>query len=106
MSIVAVSGFEIKLALEVGFPGNRIFFNGNGKQIWEMELAIENNCIMNVDSVFNAQQLITLIQAKGKEIEVLLRMNVELEADVHPYLKTGLVVFASAKDTNFTVADF
>jgi diaminopimelate decarboxylase len=36
LSVVVVSGFEMRLALDTGFPGSRIFFNGNGKQEWEM----------------------------------------------------------------------
>lgn len=87
--MVAVSGFEVKLALEIGFPGNRIYFNGNGKRPWEMALAIENGCIMNVDSVFNAKQLVKIVQEKDKRVEVLLRLNIEIETKVHPYLKTG-----------------
>ena len=89
LSIVAVSGFEIRLALDLGFPGSRIFFNGNGKQEWEMRLAVERESVMNVDSVFNAVQLVKLVEELGKEVEVLLRMNIDIETNVHPYLNTG-----------------
>eukprot|EP00095_Tigriopus_kingsejongensis_P009119 maker-scaffold595_size129005-snap-gene-0.16 protein:Tk09119 transcript:maker-scaffold595_size129005-snap-gene-0.16-mRNA-1 annotation:"hypothetical protein DAPPUDRAFT_316211" len=89
LSVVAVSGFEVKLALEVGFPGNRIYFNGNGKRHWEMKLAVEHGCIMNVDSVFNARQLVQIVEAEDREVDVLLRMNIEIETQVHPYLKTA-----------------
>ena len=89
LSVVAVSGFEIKLALDLGFPGSRIFFNGNGKQKWEMSLAIANGCIMNVDSVFNARQLVKLTEGFAKDIEVLIRLNIDLDTQVHPYLQTG-----------------
>ena len=94
-SIVAVSGFEIRLALDVGFPGSRIYFNGNGKQDWEMRLAIERGCVMNVDSVFNARQLVKIVGEIGRKIDVTLRLNVDIETQVHPYLKTGRLLFAS-----------
>eukprot|EP00094_Tigriopus_californicus_P006372 TCALIF_06136-PA protein Name:"Similar to LYSA1 Diaminopimelate decarboxylase 1, chloroplastic (Arabidopsis thaliana)" AED:0.17 eAED:0.17 QI:0/0.4/0/0.83/1/1/6/0/354 len=80
---------NVKLALEIGFPGNRIYFNGNGKRPWEMALALENGCIMNVDSVFNAKQLVKIVQEKDTSVEVLLRLNIEIETNVHPYLKTA-----------------
>ena len=90
LSIVAVSGFEVKLALALGFPGSRIFLNGNGKQKWEMSLAIENGCIMNVDSVFNARQLVQIVQDLSQNIEVLIRLNVDVStSNVHPYMQTG-----------------
>jgi diaminopimelate decarboxylase len=89
LSVVAVSGFEIRLALDLGFPGNRIFFNGNGKQRWEMRLAAENDCIMNVDSIFNARQLVKVVEDLDKEIEVTIRLNVDIDTQVHPYLQTG-----------------
>jgi len=92
LSVVAVSGFEMRLALDLGFPGNRIFFNGNGKQHWEMRLAAENDCVMNVDSMFNARQLIKVVEEMNKEIDVTVRLNVDIDTQVHPYLQTGTVI--------------
>ncbi len=90
MSVVAVSGFEMRLALELGFPGHRIFFNGNGKQAWEMRMAIQNGCVMNVDSIFNARQLVKLLTEEDcKTVDVIIRLNVDIETQVHPYLQTG-----------------
>ena len=90
LSLVAVSGFEIRLALDLGFPGERIYFNGNGKQEWEMRLALRNGVIMNVDSVFNAKQLVDIIQSSPtvKYAEVTIRLNIDLDVHVHPYLNT------------------
>ena len=45
LSIVAVSGFEIRLALDLGFPGNRIYFNGNGKQVHSHSYAVPWECV-------------------------------------------------------------
>ncbi len=88
LSVVAVSGFEIRLALDLGFPGERIFFNGNGKRRWEMRLAAMNKCIMNVDSVFNARQLVEVVRELDAEVDVTIRLNVDIETQVHPYLQT------------------
>ena len=93
LSVVAVSGFEVRMALELGFPGSRIYFNGNGKQTWEMKMAIERECVMNVDSVFNARQLVRLINEDyatlDRRVEVTIRLNIDIPTEVHPYLQTG-----------------
>lgn len=90
LSAVAVSGNEVRLALEVGFDGGDIFFNGSGKQVWELELAVENQCYVNVDSGFDAVNICRVAESKGKIVQVLVRLNPRLAALVHPHLATGL----------------
>ena len=58
-----------------------------------MRLAVENNCIMNVDSVFNARQLVEVVRAMDRSIEVTIRLNVDIDTQVHPYLQTGELSF-------------
>ncbi len=99
LNIVAVSGFEVRLAVDVGFPGSKIFFNGNGKQKWEMSLAAQNNCVMNVDSIFNARQLVNLVESEDISVNVMVRLNIDLDPDVHPYLNTV------SKESKFGVID-
>ena len=100
LSVVAVSGFEVRMALEMGFPGRRVFFNGNGKQRWEMRLAAERGCVMNVDSVFNARQLVEVVrgQVGAAVLEVTVRLNVDIDTQVHPYLRTGTALVAEQRD--------
>jgi hypothetical protein len=47
---------------------------------------------MNVDSTFNARQLSKLVKKLDKDVEVFIRMNVDLDTKVHPYLQTGAVL--------------
>jgi len=89
LNAVTVSGNEIKMALHVGFQGSSIFFNGNGKQQWELELAIEHNCMINIDSVFDAANVCKLGRETDKIVQVLVRLNPSLPVEVHPYLDTG-----------------
>jgi diaminopimelate decarboxylase len=90
LNAVTVSGNEIKLALQVGFKGSNIFFNGNGKKKWEIELAISNDCMINIDSVFDAENVSKIAQQKPEKIvQVLVRLNPALPVEVHPYLATG-----------------
>ena len=62
------------MALKCGFPGQKIFFNGNGKQIWEIELAVENNCFLNVDSKFDAENICRVAEQKDRVVQVVLDM--------------------------------
>jgi len=90
LNAVTVSGNEIQLALQVGFKGSSIFFNGNGKKNWELELAITRDCMINIDSVFDAHN-VSKIATKHPEkiVQVLVRLNPALPVEVHPYLATG-----------------
>jgi len=90
LNAVTVSGNEIKLALQVGFKGSSIFFNGNGKKKWEIELAITSDCMINIDSVFDAEHVSKIAkQNPEKIVQVLVRLNPALPVEVHAYLATG-----------------
>jgi len=90
LNAVTVSGNEIKLALKVGFKGHSVFFNGNGKKKWEIVLAVENDCMINIDSVFDAENVVRVAKEKpDKIVQVLIRLNPALPVEVHPYLSTG-----------------
>lgn len=82
---------ELKLALKVGFAGDKLIFNGNGKKLDEIELALKSNCYVNIDSMFNL--LDTLKVAENLKLEkpakLLLRVNVSTTAQVHSYLDTS-----------------
>merc|ERR1712243_142612 len=84
LNVVTVSGYEIALALKIGFSGKQIFYNGVGKQEWEIDLAIKNNCFINVDSIFDAE-LISNVLSKRKIVllKVLIRLKPNFSARVH-----------------------
>ncbi|XP_076029529.1 uncharacterized protein LOC143018211 isoform X2 [Oratosquilla oratoria] len=99
--VTTVSGFEVLLALKMGFDPGSIIFNGNGKKRWELEVAVLRGVVLNVDSVFDAERLVEVIThlepqlADTKSPRVLLRINPatgDLEGNgtqVHPYNATG-----------------
>ena len=61
---------QVRLALEAGFKGSDIFLNGCGKQVWELELAIDNGCFLNVDSSFDAENICRVADLKQKIVQV------------------------------------
>lgn len=78
-SVTLVSGFELQLALMLGFEPGVIVLNGNGKQAWEIELAVTNGCLLNIDSMFNLEQTINVCRVLNKEAHVLLRVNPDID---------------------------
>ncbi|XP_071548397.1 uncharacterized protein [Panulirus ornatus] len=85
-----VSGNEILLALSAGFPGRQIIFNGNGKRRWEVELAVRRGVLLNVDSGFDARQVVEVAGEVGIRPRVLVRLNPAINPQTHPYLATAL----------------
>lgn len=78
-SVTLVSGFELELALKVGFAPKDLLLNGSGKELWEIELAIVSGCLLNIDSLFNAKQTISICRLLNKRAQVLLRLNPDID---------------------------
>ncbi|KXZ55005.1 hypothetical protein GPECTOR_3g169 [Gonium pectorale] len=87
---VLVSGNELKMAIAAGFDPSRTIFNGNGKLPWELELAVEKGVLINIDSEFDLQNIAAAARKTGKKAKVLLRINPDVDPQVHPYVSTGL----------------
>lgn len=87
---VLVSGNELKLAMAAGFDPSRTIFNGNGKLPAELELAVEKGVLINVDSEFDFQNIAAAARKVNKPVKVLLRINPDVDPQVHAYVSTGL----------------
>lgn len=87
---VLVSGNELKLAMAAGFDPARTVFNGNGKLPWELELAAQQGVLINIDSEFDLMNIAAAARKTGKQVKVLLRINPDVDPQVHAYVSTGL----------------
>ena len=67
-----------------------MILNGNGKLPWELELAAANGVLINVDSEFDLANIKAAAAAAGKPVKVLIRINPDVDPEVHPYVCTGL----------------
>lgn len=56
---------------------------------WELELAVKEECLINIDSEFDFENISRAAQTIGKTARVLLRINPDVDPDVHPYITTG-----------------
>ena len=86
------SGGELWKALKVGFTGDQINYNGNSKEIWELELAISNDVYaIQVDSLYELSLIEETAQRLGKPANVSLRLVPEIKTGTHSGLQTALV---------------
>lgn len=79
---VLVSGNELRLALHAGYDPTRCVLNGNGKLLEELALAAEHGVLVNIDSEFDLQQIVEASQLTGKKVNVLLRINPDVDPQV------------------------
>lgn len=87
---VLVSGNELRLAMAAGFDPTRTIFNGNGKLPAELELAVDNGVLVNCDSEFDLANIQAAAAKVGKKARVLIRINPDVDPQVHAYVSTGL----------------
>lgn len=86
------SGGELWKALKAGFAGDRINFNGNSKEVWELELAIENEIFaIQVDSPYELSLIEETARRLDKKANVSLRMVPEIKTGTHSGLQTALL---------------
>ncbi|CAL9230012.1 unnamed protein product [Arabidopsis halleri] len=87
---VLVSGNELRLALRAGFDPTKCIFNGNGKLLEDLVLAAQEGVFVNVDSEFDLNNIVEASRISGKQVNVLLRINPDVDPQVvHPYVATG-----------------
>jgi len=94
-----VSGGELARVLTVGGDPSKIVFSGVGKQIWEMQAALQAGVkCFNVESVAELHRLSRVATDRGANARVSLRVNPDVDAQTHPYISTGL------KENKFGIA--
>ncbi|XP_020577465.1 diaminopimelate decarboxylase 1, chloroplastic-like [Phalaenopsis equestris] len=86
---VLVSANELRLALRAGFDPTRCVFNGNGKLVEDLVLAAKEGVFVNIDSEFDLENIVIAARITGKTVRVLLRINPDVDPQVHPYVATG-----------------
>ncbi|KAG0501428.1 hypothetical protein HPP92_001500 [Vanilla planifolia] len=86
---VLVSGNELRLAIRAGFDPTRCIFNGNGKLLEDLVLAAKEGVFVNIDSEFDLENIVAAARLTGKVVRVLLRINPDVDPQVHPYVATG-----------------
>jgi len=85
-----VSEGEIRRALAVGIPGERIIFSGVGKTDAELTFAIEQGVRqINVESSTELDRLIAVAATKNAAPAIAIRVNPKIGAGGHAKITTG-----------------
>ncbi|TCO10452.1 diaminopimelate decarboxylase [Natronoflexus pectinivorans] len=91
MGVDCVSGYEVKKALDMGFPAQGIVFAGVGKADWEIEMGIDKNiACFNVESTAELDVINEIATRKNQKVNVAIRINPNVKANTHKYITTGL----------------
>lgn len=92
ISIDVVSGGELYLAIQAGFPADKINFHGNNKSIEELNEALDYGIgHIIVDNFHELGMLAQLTNQKEQEIDILIRVTPGVDADTHKHIMTGHV---------------
>lgn len=87
----AVSGGEVKKAIDSGFANGKVVFAGVGKSDKEINYALDQNIFcFNVESLQELQVINELAEKKGKVAKVAIRINPNVDAHTHANITTGL----------------
>jgi diaminopimelate decarboxylase len=94
LGLDVVSGGELFIALQAGFPPDRIYLHGNNKSPEELEFALDSGVgRVVVDNYFELETLDRLAgrvpSGRGCRAAVLLRIAPGIEAHSHEYIRTG-----------------
>ena len=90
LGIDAVSGGEIQVAMDNGFPASSIVFAGVGKADWEIDLALNAGiACFNVESEAELDVIAERCAALGKTAHIALRVNPDVDAHTHANITTG-----------------
>jgi diaminopimelate decarboxylase len=87
----AVSGGEVRKAIESGFANNKVVFAGVGKSDREINYALDQDIFcFNVESLQELEVINRLAEQKGKVAKVAIRINPNVDAHTHANITTGL----------------
>lgn len=81
---------ELEIALKIGVPSEEIVFNGNYKTVPELELAIKNGALINVDNFQELRVIDETSEKLGEKARIGFRVNPDVKAPTHPHIATGL----------------
>ncbi|MEB3061167.1 diaminopimelate decarboxylase [[Mycobacterium] zoologicum] len=84
------TGGELAVALNAGFPAQRITFHGNNKSVAELTTAVDARVgHIVLDSLIEIERLEAVAAKAGVVQDVLVRVTVGVEAHTHEFISTA-----------------
>jgi diaminopimelate decarboxylase len=85
-----VSGGELLRARAAGIPPGKIMFSGVGKTVDELAQAVDEGVLcVNVESEAELNLLSAIAAAKGRSIDISIRVNPDIDPKTHAKIATG-----------------
>ena len=92
LSLDVVSGGELYVARQAGFPSERIHFHGNNKTPTELAMALDEGVgRIVVDNFHELDALERLAAERRIQVPIWLRLSPGIDVHTHIYRKTGLL---------------
>ena len=84
-----ISMGEIMLAMKCGFRGDDILFTSSSKSMEELEFAVANQVVINLDSMGDLENLIEVAGRLKQKAHVSFRLNPDVDPKTHRHISTG-----------------
>ena len=81
---------ELQLTKLAGIEREKILFIGNSKSDDDLIAAVESGVRVSVDSYDELNALASVSEQLGAEVEIAIRVNPDISADINPKIATGL----------------
>ena len=92
LSLDVVSGGELYVARQAGFPAQRIHFHGNNKTPAELAMALDEGVGRIVVDNFHELDVLERLAAERRvRVPIWLRLSPGIDVHTHDYRKTGLL---------------
>lgn len=92
LNLDVVSGGELHVARQAGFPPERIHFHGNNKSLAELTAALDAGVgRIVVDNPHELDVLERLAARREVRVPIWLRLSPNIDVHTHAYRKTGLL---------------
>lgn len=87
-----VSGCELMTALQGNMPADKIYFHGNNKLPYEIELAVQSGVhAIVVDSYYEIELIARIAKKYNTKVKTLVRVNPGIDAHTHHFIQTTRV---------------
>jgi diaminopimelate decarboxylase len=92
LGLDVVSGGELYVARQSGFPLSKVYFHGNNKSLEELALALEWGVGRIVVDNFHELKLLNRLALEREQVaEILLRISPGVDPHTHAHITTGIV---------------
>lgn len=84
-----ISEAEMRLGLLCKYKNDKMFFTSSSKSHSELIFAVKNNVIINLDSVPDLMNLISVVDKLKLVAKICFRMNPDINPNTHKNISTG-----------------